>query len=40
MTRSGDQVSVARADGDGYPEYARERFDLVVHGEADVSFEG
>ena len=41
LARSGDEVTL-RADtvGDGYPEHARERFEVVVHGEADVCFEG
>ena len=30
---SGDQLSVrAETTGDGYPEFAREQFTLVVHG--------
>ena len=33
VTRSGDRVELrAEVDGDGYPEFARERFDVVVHG--------
>ena len=26
--------AAGRGDGDGYPEFARERFELVVHGAA------
>jgi alpha-glucosidase len=34
VTRVGRQVTVrAEVDGDGYPAFARHRFDLVVHGE-------
>jgi alpha-glucosidase len=33
VTRAGDTVSVrASAEGEGYPEFARETFSLVVHG--------
>ena len=33
VTRSGDRVRLdARVEGDGYPEFAREAFHLVVHG--------
>ena len=33
LARSGDQVTVqAKVTGDGYPEFAREQFTLVVHG--------
>jgi alpha-glucosidase len=35
VTRTGDRVGIdAKVDGDGYPEFAREAFDLVVHGAA------
>lgn len=35
LSRSGDTVTLdARVDGDGYPEFAREAFHLVVHGAA------
>ena len=35
VTRSGDRLSVeATVAGDGYPEFAREQFALVVHGAA------
>jgi len=35
VTRSGSEVSVgAEVDGDGYPEFARRAFHLVVHGAA------
>ena len=35
VTRSGDRVALqADVEGDGYPEFARERFDVVVHGPA------
>ena len=29
----------AESDGDGYPEFAREAFELVVHGAAPASVE-
>ena len=33
VRRSGDTVSItAVVDGDGYPEFARRRFALVLHG--------
>ena len=33
VTRAGDRVSIrAEVTGDGYPEFARERFRLVLHG--------
>jgi alpha-glucosidase len=33
LTRSGEQVTVrALVDGDGYPDFARRQFDLIVHG--------
>jgi alpha-glucosidase len=35
LTRTGDEVTlVAEVSGDGYPEFAREAFQLVVHGAA------
>jgi len=35
VTRGGDRVSLrAVVDGDGYPEFARETFHLVIHGAA------
>jgi alpha-glucosidase len=35
VTRVGKQVTLrATVDGDGYPEFAREAFQLVVHGAA------
>ena len=35
MTRTGDRLTLrADVDGDGYPEFAREAFRLVVHGAA------
>ncbi|HKG52159.1 MAG TPA: TIM-barrel domain-containing protein [Actinomycetales bacterium] len=35
VTRSGDRVSLrGSVDGDGYPEFAREAFHLVIHGAA------
>ena len=41
LQRSGDEVTLrAESVGDGYPEHARERFELVVHGDVDVEFEG
>lgn len=41
VIRSGEVVTVrTETAGDGYPEHARERFELVVHGDgADVRFE-
>jgi alpha-glucosidase len=34
-TRSGERVTLtARVDGNGYPEFAREAFELVIHGAA------
>jgi alpha-glucosidase len=42
VTRAGTAVTVATSvEGDGYPEFARERFDLVVHGGdgVDVQFQ-
>jgi alpha-glucosidase len=33
VTRTGERVELqADVDGDGYPEFARKRFDVVVHG--------
>ena len=33
VTRSGDRMTLqAEVEGDGYPEFAREAFHLVVHG--------
>ena len=33
VTRTGDRLTLrADVDGDGYPEFAREAFQLVVHG--------
>ncbi len=33
VTRDGDTVTIdARVDGDGYPEFARQAFHLVIHG--------
>jgi alpha-glucosidase len=43
VTRRGRRVTVrADVDGDGYPEFAREAFELVVHGAAPaaVTFDG
>jgi alpha-glucosidase len=43
LDRSGDQVTVrAETTGDGYPEFAREQFALVVHGAepANASLDG
>ena len=38
LRRSGDDVTLTAATvGDGYPEHARERFELVAHG-GDVRF--
>ena len=39
--RAGARCSLtATVEGDGYPEFARERFELVVHGGEDVDFKG
>jgi alpha-glucosidase len=43
VTRAGRQVTVrAEVEGDGYPAFARHRFDLIVHGEVadDVLIDG
>jgi alpha-glucosidase len=40
VTRRGDRVTVrAEVEGDGYPEFAREAFRLVVHGAAPAAVE-
>jgi alpha-glucosidase len=40
LSRSGGEVTLAATvDGDGYPEFAREAFELVLHGQAPAAIE-